>query len=158
MLWCPLNKILFCVISIYSQLISVNKFHWANEKQIICFIFEVKTSVIVHFNYFWSFRVFSGWTASGRPPTSFPTSQTLCKWKCSLPFSYTKTLRNLVATLKHNKREKKAFAQGLNGGTRSGRTPWGCLARGSARVPEVVKVNNYQDYFSCNWWFVNIFQ
>jgi hypothetical protein len=25
------------------------------------------------------FSRFSGWTASGRPPTSFPTSQTLCK-------------------------------------------------------------------------------
>jgi hypothetical protein len=36
-----------------------------------------KFSVIVHFNYFWNFRVFSD--ASGRPPTSFPTIQTLCK-------------------------------------------------------------------------------
>jgi hypothetical protein len=31
--------------------------------------------------------------------------------------------RDLDATLKHNKREKKAFAQGLNGGQRSRRTP-----------------------------------
>jgi hypothetical protein len=31
--------------------------------------------------------------------------------------------RDLDATLKHNKREKKAFAQGLNGGKRSSRTP-----------------------------------
>jgi hypothetical protein len=30
----------------------------------------------------------------------------------------------------------------LSGGRRSGRTPWGCLARRDARVPEVVKVNN----------------
>jgi hypothetical protein len=35
--------------------------------------------VIVHFNYFWSFRVFSGWTASRRLPGSCPTIQTLCK-------------------------------------------------------------------------------
>jgi hypothetical protein len=28
--------------------------------------------VIVHFNYFWNFRVFSGLTVSGRPPRSCP--------------------------------------------------------------------------------------
>jgi hypothetical protein len=32
----------------------------------------------------------------------------------------------------------------LSGGRRSRRTPWGCLAGGNARIPEVVKVNNYQ--------------
>jgi hypothetical protein len=52
--------------------------------------------------------------------------------------------------LKHNKREKKAFAQGLSGGTRSRRTPWGCLARKNANIPEVVKVNNY-----LNWNFTS---
>jgi hypothetical protein len=31
--------------------------------------------------------------------------------------------RDLDATLKHNKREKQAFAQGLNGGKRSRKTP-----------------------------------
>jgi hypothetical protein len=35
--------------------------------------------VIVHFNHFWNFCVFSGLTASGRPPRLFPTIQTLCK-------------------------------------------------------------------------------
>jgi hypothetical protein len=39
-----------------------------------------------------------------------------CANKFSLPFCYTKTL-------KHNKKEKKAFAQGLNGGKRSRKTP-----------------------------------
>jgi hypothetical protein len=40
---------------------------------------RAKPVVIVHFNYFWNFRVFSGSTASGRPPRSFPTIKTLCK-------------------------------------------------------------------------------
>jgi hypothetical protein len=41
-------------------------------------------------------------------------------------------------------RKKRAFAQGLNGGKQSRRTPCGCLARKNAKIPEVVKVNNYQ--------------
>jgi hypothetical protein len=44
-------------------------------------------------------------------------------------------------------RKKKAFAQGLNGGKRSRRTPQGCLARKNAKIPEVVKVNNYHRIF-----------
>jgi hypothetical protein len=59
--------------------------------------------------------------------------------------------KDIDATLKHNKREKKAFAQGLNGGKPSRRTPRGCLARKTAKIPEVVKVNNYQkiNTFAC---------
>jgi hypothetical protein len=49
--------------------------------------------------------------------------------------------------LKHNKREKKkAFAQGLTGGKRCRRTSSDCPARKNAKIPEVVKVNNYQKY------------
>jgi hypothetical protein len=44
-------------------------------------------------------------------------------------------------------REKKAFAQSLNGGKRSRRTPWGSLARKNAQIPGVVKVNNYRKDF-----------
>jgi hypothetical protein len=54
--------------------------------------------------------------------------------------------------------KKKAFAQGLNGGTRSRKTLWGCLSRKNAKIPEVVKVNNYQilildflKFVICNW-------
>jgi hypothetical protein len=62
------------------------------------------------------------------------------------------------ATLKHNKREKKAFAQGLNGGKRSGRTPGGSLARKNANIPEVVKVNNYRkDFCLCSKYFSSAF-
>jgi hypothetical protein len=57
-------------------------------------------------------------------------------------FPYPLVILRLGATLKHNKRKKKAFAQGLNGGTRSG-----CLARKNAKIPEVVKANNYQIEF-----------
>jgi hypothetical protein len=32
----------------------------------------------------------------------------------------------------------------LTGGRRCRRTSWGCLARESAKIPEVVEVNNYQ--------------
>jgi hypothetical protein len=39
-----------------------------------------------------------------------------CANEFSLPFSFTKTL-------KHTKREKKAFVQGLNDGKQSRRTP-----------------------------------
>jgi hypothetical protein len=39
-----------------------------------------KNIVIVHFSFFWNFPVFYGSTASGRPATSFSTTQTLCKW------------------------------------------------------------------------------
>jgi hypothetical protein len=38
-----------------------------------------KKKVIVYFTYRSNFRVFSVQTPLGRPPTSFPTTQTLCK-------------------------------------------------------------------------------
>jgi hypothetical protein len=53
------------------------------------------------------------------------------------PLVILKHWRDLDATLKHIKREKKAFGQGLNGGKRS--------RRKNAKIPEVVKVNNYQN-------------
>jgi hypothetical protein len=46
--------------------------------------------------------------------------------------------------LKDNKRKKKALAQGLNGGKRPRRASRRCLARKNAKIPEIVKVNNYQ--------------
>jgi hypothetical protein len=96
---------------------TANKAHWERElngKQSSNLLLSRKIKptveflVIVHFNYFWNFRVFSGWTASGRP--HFSPAKPL-------------VILRLGATLKHNKREKKAFAQGLDGGTRSRRTP-----------------------------------
>jgi hypothetical protein len=63
-------------------------------------------------------------------------------------FPYPLVILRLGATLTRpwntTREKKKAFAQGLNGGTRSRRTPWRCLARNNAKIPEVVKVNNYQ--------------
>jgi hypothetical protein len=35
---------------------------------------EENRGVIVHFNYFWNFPVFSALTASWRPPASFSTT------------------------------------------------------------------------------------
>jgi hypothetical protein len=67
-----------------------------------------------------------------------------CANEFSLPFSYTKTLARPWRDFETQQLRKKGFAQGLSGGKRSGRAPWGCLARGSARIPEVVKVNNYR--------------
>jgi hypothetical protein len=83
---------------------TANKAHWERElngKQSSNLLLSRKIKptveflVIVHFNYFWNFRVFSGWTASGRPPTSFLTSQT---------FSYTKTWRDLETQQERKKR------------------------------------------------------
>jgi hypothetical protein len=39
-------------------------------------------SVIVHFSFQSNFRVSSGQTPLGRPPTPFPTNQTLCLCVC----------------------------------------------------------------------------
>jgi hypothetical protein len=48
-------------------------------------------SVIVHFNYFWNFRVFSGRQPEGALLDRFPPFKP-CANEFSLPFSYAKTL------------------------------------------------------------------
>jgi hypothetical protein len=45
-------------------------------------LFLFKQRVNVYFSYLWNFRVFSEQTPLGRPLTSFPTTQTLCKCPC----------------------------------------------------------------------------
>jgi hypothetical protein len=42
----------------------------------------LRNKVIVYFSYLWNFRVFSGQTPLGHPPTSFPTTKTFCKCPC----------------------------------------------------------------------------
>jgi hypothetical protein len=51
-----------------------------NLMDVFCLVFNLL--VIVYFIYLWNFHVFSGQTPSGRPPTSFPTTQTLSKCSC----------------------------------------------------------------------------
>jgi hypothetical protein len=50
-----------------------------------------KCVVIVHFNYFWNFRVFLARQPQGVIPDRFPPFIP-CANEFSLPFSYTKTL------------------------------------------------------------------
>jgi hypothetical protein len=45
------------------------------------------------------------------------------------------------------KGKENSFAQGLSGGKRCKRTPWGCLARKNGKIPEVAKVNNDQNFY-----------
>jgi hypothetical protein len=61
---------------------------WANLHSVLCHDSEryvlfragfINVRVIVNFSYLWNFRVFSVQTSLGRPPTLFPTTQTLCK-------------------------------------------------------------------------------
>jgi hypothetical protein len=57
-------------MSLYLHHVDLQGFNKLTKK--IWKIAEICTNmhflVIVHFNYFWNFRVFSGQTASGRPP------------------------------------------------------------------------------------------
>jgi hypothetical protein len=74
-----------------------------------------------------------------------------CANEFSLPFSYLYQDIGAPSTRPWNTtREKK---KDLNGGKRSRRTPWGCLARKNAKIPEVVKVNNYQKTYS-EWYTI----
>jgi hypothetical protein len=56
---------------------------------------------------------------------------------------------HIDATLKHNKRKRGAFAQGLSGGKRCRRTPYVCLARKNVKITQVAKVNNYPYFLLC---------
>jgi hypothetical protein len=82
-------------------------------------------TVIVHFNYFWNFPVFF----LARQPQGvflhrFPPLKPCANENFPYLFVILRHWRDLDATLKHNRREKKkAFAQGFNGGKRSRRTP-----------------------------------